>query len=76
MPQVTLTHNVETGKEKDTALCLELSKYLSTFSGKPEKFINIMVNGGAVMSFNGSMEPAAHLRVCSIGQFQTLEQND
>jgi phenylpyruvate tautomerase len=69
MPVLCITTNVtKTAFSKDHAI-LALSKIAAKLSGKPESYVNVIINADAIMSFGGSTEPAAHVEFSSIGGF-------
>ena len=67
MPLVTLNTNVQKDDKRDNELCLEISQEASHSIDKPEGKIRVVTNFGQIMSFGGTTDPCAHLKIISIG---------
>ena len=67
MPLLTLNTNAVKDNQRDSNVCLALSQHASLSIEKPEPKIRVVINSGQTMSFGGSFDPCAHLKIISIG---------
>ncbi len=67
MPLAKITTSVECDDEKKQALCACLSGVCAQGIGKPESYMAVMIEDGAVASFGGKTGPFAFVELRSIG---------
>ena len=65
MPLLQINTNISV--EDSTALAKDASRIIAGMLGKPESYVMVMVNADASLVFAGSEEPAAHLKLKSLG---------
>uniref|UniRef100_A0A7E4VTN7 L-dopachrome isomerase n=1 Tax=Panagrellus redivivus TaxID=6233 RepID=A0A7E4VTN7_PANRE len=69
MPILTITTNATKSAFPKEDTVLALSKLVAKLTGKPESYVNVIINADAIISFGGSAEPAAYVELASIGGF-------
>ena len=70
MPIIQVTTSKHLERAQQEALCLELSSTVASLLGKPEAYLQVLVNDRATVSFGGSFSvPSAFVSVTSIGEF-------
>jgi len=67
MPMVKVTASVETDQGAKEELALELSAICARDTGKPERYVAVFVETGAVASFGGETGAAAFVEARGIG---------
>jgi phenylpyruvate tautomerase len=67
MPTAIVNTNVPSDKIKDTDVAKSLSKIVATTIGKPEQYVMTLVQTDQVMTYSGTQEPCAFVRIVSIG---------
>ena len=65
MPLLTITTNQSV--EDPTSLCQTMSQAVASMLGKPESYVMVVLHPDRLMSFAGSLEPAAMLELKSLG---------
>ncbi|CAE7207248.1 unnamed protein product [Rhizoctonia solani] len=76
MPAIVLTTNVKPRDEAhEKELVLDLSKFTAEVLGKPEKYISVVYQHVATLSFHGTFDPAFLLHITSLGNI-TPEANE
>ena len=73
MPYLKLNTNVAVAEDAKPELLSELSQLMATETGKPERYVMVMVElaGDKAMLFGGSNQPMAYLECKSIGLSST-----
>ncbi len=66
MPYMKIDTNLSIDNETLQALLARVSSKVSTFLGKPERYVLIHINPGQALSFAGSQEPLAYIELKSI----------
>uniref|UniRef100_A0AC35GU85 Macrophage migration inhibitory factor n=1 Tax=Panagrolaimus sp. PS1159 TaxID=55785 RepID=A0AC35GU85_9BILA len=69
MPVLCITTNITKTAFSKEETVLALSKIAAKLSGKPESYVNVIINTDAIMSFGGTTEPTAAVEFSSIGGF-------
>lgn len=69
MPLLTLSTNTEIADPK--ALALDASNMVAEILGKPESYVMVKIEADQALCFAGSFEPAAHLRLKSLGLMES-----
>lgn len=67
MPLVKVSTSEALGAEERTALCARLSKIAAEVIGKPEQYVQVVVEGPATLCFAGRAGSSALVEVRSIG---------
>lgn len=67
MPLIRVTCSYEMKKEEKQSVIRGLSEKLSQVTGKPVKYMMVIVNPASEMSFGGSFEKSVFIEVKSIG---------
>ena len=67
MPTAIVNTNVPSDKIKDTDVAKSLSKIVATTIGKPEQYVMTLIQTDQVMTYSGTQEPCAFVRIVSIG---------
>jgi len=65
MPLLHITTNVSV--DDTAALAVNASRLTADLLGKPESYVMVQIDAGAQLWFAGSDEPAAHLKLKSLG---------
>lgn len=65
MPLLQINTNISIADS--TALAKDASRIVAGMLGKPESYVMVMVNADASLVFAGSEQPAAHLKLKSLG---------
>lgn len=65
MPLLQITTNLSI--KDSTALAKDASRVIAVMLGKPESYVMVTVNDNAALVFAGNDEPAAHLKLKSLG---------
>jgi len=75
MPFVQFQTNQPLDEGGAEAVALELSKRTAEILGKPESYVQVLVEGAKTISFGASMEPSAFITLNSLGldQVQAAE---
>lgn len=75
MPLVHFRTNKFLSDGGGQAAALELSEVVAEILGKPEEFVQVVVEGGRAMAFGGTVEPTAQLDIASIGLTKSQAEN-
>ena len=67
MPMIKVSTSVNAGEDKLRELTSELSARCSSATGKPERYVAVFVESGAVASFGGEVADAAFVEARGIG---------
>lgn len=67
MPLFKIITNIEKTASEKKALAQKASKLIAEKTGKPERYVMVLVKTGADMTFGGSEEPLAFCEMKSIG---------
>ena len=67
MPYLSIRTNTELDSDQAGALAARASSLVAELLGKPERYVMVSVEPGAVMQFAGSNAPLAYLELKSIG---------
>lgn len=65
MPLLEITTNINI--ENAQAIALKASKLTAELLGKPESFVMVKVHPKQILSFGGHNDPAAHIKLKSLG---------
>lgn len=65
MPLLEITTNINI--ENAQAIALKASKLTAELLGKPESYVMVKVHPKQILSFGGHNEPAAHIKLKSLG---------
>ena len=76
MPHLTLNTTIDFEDAKVEEILVTFTKAISKLLGKPEKFVMVQVNKGQKMSFGGSTDPCAVIRLVSIGGLDDKDKNN
>jgi len=71
MPLVQFQTNKFLSNGGSEAAALELSALVAETLGKPEAYVQVVVEGGKTMSFGGSLDPNAFIKLSSLGLDKT-----
>ncbi|KAE9547915.1 hypothetical protein FO519_008874 [Halicephalobus sp. NKZ332] len=67
MPVLIITTNATKTAFSNDSTVLALSKAVANITGKPESYVNVIINADAIMSFGGSTDSCALVELQSIG---------
>ncbi|MEM6884299.1 MAG: phenylpyruvate tautomerase MIF-related protein [Verrucomicrobiota bacterium] len=67
MPLVQFQTNKFLSDGGGEAAAQELSALMAELLGKPESYVQVVVEGGKTMSFGGTTEPTAFIQLSSLG---------
>ena len=67
MPTAIVTTSAVGDKLKDSEFAAQLSKIVAETVRKPEQYVMTQVNTSQVMTYAGTQEPCAFVRIVSIG---------
>jgi len=67
MPILVITTNATKSAFSKESTVLALSKVVANVTGKPESYVNVVINTDAIMSFGGSTDLCAFVELHSIG---------
>ena len=65
MPLLQINTNISI--DDSAALAKDASRIVAGMLGKPENYVMVIVNADTSLVFGGSEEPAAHLKLKSLG---------
>ncbi|MBE9564863.1 MAG: hypothetical protein IMF17_06415 [Proteobacteria bacterium] len=65
MPLLEITTNINI--ENAQAIALKASKLTAELLGKPEDYVMVKIHPKQILSFGGHNEPAAHIKLKSLG---------
>lgn len=67
MPLIKIQTSVAISSEQSTTLLKQLSHQLAEHTGKPEAYVMTAIEGGAMMTFGGTLEPTCYVEIKNIG---------
>ncbi len=65
MPLLEITTNINI--ENTQAIALKASKLTAELLGKPESYVMVKIHPKQILSFGGHNDPAAHIKLKSLG---------
>ena len=75
MPLINLRSSVEIA-EKTDALIKKLSSKIANLTGKPEKYVMVLIESNSKMIFGGTEEGCCYIEVKSIGSLEPRKISD
>ena len=75
MPTCFLETSAPKNVEAEKAFCIAASAKSAEMTNKPEAYVMTKATSGVTMTFAGSFDPCANIRICCIGMDQGVHNN-